>query len=190
MTRAPRLCRWVTRRLAAFVGKDLAPRAADRVRVHLHDCPACRRDYAGWLRARRALRSATVPVGGRFFDELHHDIVARLEPVASGAGSRRWIASAAAALLFGVGLAIGLASDPIQRQARRGGAGVLISDAAPAGRLRTIGSGLAERQRIDRSLPFVDHTSQEGLDQLLEEIERNQRERAAIARRVGSDRSR
>lgn len=81
----PLPCGEVRELLALVPGADL-PAAKDRaVRDHLADCPSCRQELGGYLRARRALRSLT-PAGvgaafgadDSFFADLRRDTLARV----------------------------------------------------------------------------------------------------------------
>jgi len=51
-------CVRVRSELAAFVGRDLDRSARLRVRLHLQDCAACRKEASAWLQASNALREA------------------------------------------------------------------------------------------------------------------------------------
>jgi hypothetical protein len=105
--------------LPLFVGGDLPDESARTVREHLRRCASCRLLASDQLQAVRALHRAgeCVPAGvdDAFFDELHHGVMAAVATAAAGAPSavdaavrpRRVGMIAAAAVLFGLGFAVG-----------------------------------------------------------------------------------
>lgn len=110
----PIACSRVVPRLPLLVGDDLLADEAGRLRAHLRDCVACRRQASAQLQAVLALRDApsrSPVLGDDFFAGLHADVMARIDREAERgafAGERRLarsrrVAAAAAAILLFVG---------------------------------------------------------------------------------------
>jgi anti-sigma factor RsiW len=113
-----RPCARVREQLPLFVGGDLPDETARAVREHLLRCASCRVLASDHLQAVRTLHRAGefVPAGvdDAFFDELHDGVMAAVATAAVGAvptvdsvRPRRVGMIAAAAVLFGLGFALG-----------------------------------------------------------------------------------